>query len=364
MVVPSLPIEIVEHIIKQSLPPLRSTAFQKRYELLRTFALVDSRWRVVAQRELGKHVLLKKTRFEKIAVLNGFVPEYLKQATSVWVEAEDGKAAALRETAFRILKECRRVQELAVGWTTTESKFYWAAQDLRSLKGHGIDFLLEATIPSFSRLTYLELVEPLLASVNGVWSRFLNPTTLPSLRCLKLHRHIESDFVRGDPGQLNDLNDVFDPLLSLAAQLQVLAIHEVGEQDIINRFKTEDWKRFDELQYLAIGKGSNCLSTWSHTPDSIPPKLKTLVILDLGDGSDQDEVYQELQGVVAQWRGEIGRQLVIKRQAAVEKDDAGAVMGARESLLRSESAERRQIVVREVLANGSFDDWETFFDVW
>lgn len=45
-----------------------------------------------------------------------------------------------------------------------------------------------------------------------------------------------------------------------------------------------------------------------------------------------------------------------------DEDDDGTVARARKSRLRS--AEERGIVVNEVLANGSFGTWETFFDTW
>jgi len=150
-------------------------------------------------------------------------------------------------------------------------------------------------------------------------------------------------------------------LLSLAPQLEAFAIHEHDEQVVANRLSADDWKRFAQLQHLMIGKGSTCLTTWHNNSDSIPPQLESLTILDLGDHG-KAELYEELQGVIAGWKGRVKRSLSIKVKQAVEDDDAGVTAGARESLLRS--AEESGVVLTEVPANGSFKDWETFFDVW
>ncbi|ORY66639.1 hypothetical protein BCR35DRAFT_308500 [Leucosporidium creatinivorum] len=363
MVVPPLPVEIVEHIIKQSLPPLRFSTFNKRYRLLRKFSLVDSRWRVLAQRELGRHVLVKNGQSRSLADERAGFPEYLKHTKSFWGRSSiEDERHNVGMATYRLLKAHEGVEELCLSYIPTLDCLLLAAQHLRAFTGNCVDLELDSSIPPLPLLTYISLVDPLLARYTSAWSRLLNPTTLPSLRSLKLLRLDEVDFIHGADSSNEEINTIIQPLLSLAARLEVFAIFERDEQAVANRLTTEDWKRFVELQHLTIGRRSTALSTWINSPDSIPPRLKTLVILDLGDGGDRDEVYEELRGVVAKWRGEGRRQLVIKHKVAVEKVDAGAVTGARESLLRS--AKEREIVVREVLANGSFDDWQTFFDVW
>lgn len=91
------------------------------------------------------------------------------------------------------------------------------AADLRSFTSYCVDFDFSAPSSPFTLITKLYLSDPLLATLSCAWSRFFNPSTLPSLRSLKLLRFGERDFVlRGDEDEVTDLNDIFGPLLSLA----------------------------------------------------------------------------------------------------------------------------------------------------
>lgn len=53
---PSLPWELIHHIIKLSLPAIRCDTFAERYELLLNFTLVSKSWSSLAQAELWRHV--------------------------------------------------------------------------------------------------------------------------------------------------------------------------------------------------------------------------------------------------------------------------------------------------------------------
>ncbi|ORY88144.1 hypothetical protein BCR35DRAFT_32729 [Leucosporidium creatinivorum] len=54
----SLPLELIQHIIKLAPPPLHSRTFHERYLILRRLALVNSSWSRFAQLELSRHISL------------------------------------------------------------------------------------------------------------------------------------------------------------------------------------------------------------------------------------------------------------------------------------------------------------------
>ena len=57
--VPTLPIELVAQIIELNLPERRYHTFAERYATLRTFSLVNSLWKDLAQSLLYTHVLVE-----------------------------------------------------------------------------------------------------------------------------------------------------------------------------------------------------------------------------------------------------------------------------------------------------------------
>lgn len=57
-VLPTLPPEIIQHIIQLALPPLSITTYRERYDILLRFSLVDSTWHSFAETELYQHILL------------------------------------------------------------------------------------------------------------------------------------------------------------------------------------------------------------------------------------------------------------------------------------------------------------------
>lgn len=57
-VLPSLPPEITQHIIRLGLPRFSITTHRERYATLKCFALVNSTWSTLAQKELFRHVVL------------------------------------------------------------------------------------------------------------------------------------------------------------------------------------------------------------------------------------------------------------------------------------------------------------------
>lgn len=202
-------------------------------------------------------------------------------------------------------------------------------------------------------------IDPFLATSTSSWSHFINPTTLPSLHTVKLLRLVEMHFAGVLIDESTPTNDLTKALLSLAPQLEVLAIFEHVDSVIAQRLSAEDWRSFAELQDLTIMK----LSTFASTPSSIPSKLKRLVAI-VPDGTVEHEEYEELQRLIAGWEGGSGRTVILKREAEVDVDDYNpeAVERARQSKLRS--AEERGIDVNEVVVPGFVEDWQNFFNIW
>ena len=89
MPVPSLPVEIIEHVIKLSLPPLLFSTFKKRYSYLKRYSLVDSTWRELAQRELWREVLL--TRSSSSQVKRAISQVHPQSLHGVWLEDYHGR---------------------------------------------------------------------------------------------------------------------------------------------------------------------------------------------------------------------------------------------------------------------------------
>lgn len=55
---PTLPAELIEHIIRSSLPPLAFPTFRLRYDLLLSYSSVSRIWNEAAQAELYSHIWL------------------------------------------------------------------------------------------------------------------------------------------------------------------------------------------------------------------------------------------------------------------------------------------------------------------
>ncbi|ORY89115.1 hypothetical protein BCR35DRAFT_329569 [Leucosporidium creatinivorum] len=53
------PTEILHHIIRLAVPPLRFSTYKERYSVLKACALVSKRWCIVARQELGKHIYIE-----------------------------------------------------------------------------------------------------------------------------------------------------------------------------------------------------------------------------------------------------------------------------------------------------------------
>jgi len=129
MVVPPLPVEITEHIIKQSLPILRFSTFRERYRILRTFSLVDPTWRNLAQKELGKHVMLTKRQVRKLEDTDVQLPGFFQRSNSLWTAPFSQLQSADHDAICRILETYMNVAELFVGnRMVVGSCFYSAAQ--------------------------------------------------------------------------------------------------------------------------------------------------------------------------------------------------------------------------------------------
>lgn len=62
----SLPLELVHHIIKFSLPPLDSRTFHERYRTLRRLVLVNAAWARLARTELNRHISLSRAGYDTL----------------------------------------------------------------------------------------------------------------------------------------------------------------------------------------------------------------------------------------------------------------------------------------------------------
>ena len=99
MPIPSLPVEIIEQVIKSSLPPLIFSTFKKRYSLLKRYSLVVSTWRELAQRELWREVLVTEENSSQVQRAIGQVCH--EKVRGVWI-------GWIHETPGRVLLDLRK----------------------------------------------------------------------------------------------------------------------------------------------------------------------------------------------------------------------------------------------------------------
>ncbi|ORY88207.1 hypothetical protein BCR35DRAFT_324305 [Leucosporidium creatinivorum] len=302
MVVPPLPVEIVEHIIKQSLPPLRFDTFKERYELLKTFALVDSRWRVLAQRELGRHLVVDSRCLGKMETELSNDESFAGYARSLWGNLE-GPGDELT-TIVELILGRSQLHHLSLSFCA----FFG---DMGMIQGakfpsctlHYSDFHFATRALPLPHIEALYLVDPYFPNGAGDWLSLLNPTTFPSLRRLQLLRTSDVlgfSFERDSA----EHGGILHSLVAVAPQLTALSICEVDAPVLANAVSTQEWLLFSNLQHLTLSSASTQEdeTSWLQSLQHLPPKLESLTILVL-KSAKLEQLYQAIELAVRRWEG-------------------------------------------------------------
>ncbi|ORY88195.1 hypothetical protein BCR35DRAFT_351035 [Leucosporidium creatinivorum] len=367
MVVPPVPVEIVEHIIKQSLPPLRFETFKERYELLRTYSLVDSRWKELAQKELGRHVVVTNEGRERLKEAIHDSKTFARHAQSVWatahslVPSDKPKIVALVEQLLD-RAELRHVTLSCVN-LEEDLNLFDLGRSLRSCTLYYCDFTFHQTAPSMQHLSRMYLVDPYCYDGEGDWLSFLNPTSFPSLRRLQLLRtSAMSSFPQNDLDPRNP-SGITHSILALAPHLEALSICEANHPWIADSLSAQEWSLFSNLQHLTLSTSGYGADTngWFQTLERLPPKLETLtvLILDAVDFEELDELYGVIKVAI---RGLEEERWMLNIRILDENVDEGEEdeREAKSSLTRT--AAERGIKVEIGSSKVTYGDWETFFD--
>ncbi|ORY88181.1 hypothetical protein BCR35DRAFT_330057 [Leucosporidium creatinivorum] len=368
MVVPPLPVEIVEHIIKQSLPPLRFETFKERYELLRTYSLVDSRWRVLAQKELGRHLVVTNEGWERLKEAIHDSKSFGRQAQSVWATARylfPGEKPKILALVKEVLDRSE-LPHLTLSWTNLngDMELFEQGRSLRSCTLHYSDLTFHQTAPTIRHLKSLYLVDPYFYDGDGEWLSFLNPTSFPSLcrlQLLRTNRMGSFNEHRSDP---RNPSGITHSILALAPRLEALAICEAHQPSIANSLSAQEWPLFSELQHLTLNTigDPEKETSWLQTLEHLPPNLESLTILILNP-AELEVRYHDIEAALRGWEDERWRlyirildQKVDEGEDEVEDEEAEA----RTSLIRT--ATERGVKVEIGSSKATNDDWETFFD--
>ena len=114
---PSLPTEIIHRIIQLALPRVSFKSFRERYETLLDFALVDQRWRELAQRELLRHVLLRRDEQAGSFVRFASTEQHHASTKALWLEERKETWSRLRDdTVSSATKACPKLHSF---WLTS-----------------------------------------------------------------------------------------------------------------------------------------------------------------------------------------------------------------------------------------------------
>ncbi|ORY88072.1 hypothetical protein BCR35DRAFT_301985, partial [Leucosporidium creatinivorum] len=184
---PSLPLEIIHHIIELSLPPIRFETFSERYELLRTFSLLSKSWTSWAQTELGRHVCAdtrKGCRALERALKEPGQTTIARRAQSLRLSCVDDRWAPtdLRRLLWN-LPGCEEVWLWLRGFSNEASSLALAAPKLKRLYLNVAVLRATPAVPTFSSLAELYITEPF--DTNRTLA-FLDETSFPVLRSLGL----------------------------------------------------------------------------------------------------------------------------------------------------------------------------------
>lgn len=127
-----LPIELLREIIHLSLPKFHHSRYKERYHILLGFSSISSQWKIVAQGELMKHLIIKNVKTLNLLLnrLRGLRKEGIAIHTiSLYLE---GETKASTVGLITILNLCDRIQELYIVKnlfpTTLFATFNWSSK--------------------------------------------------------------------------------------------------------------------------------------------------------------------------------------------------------------------------------------------
>lgn len=137
IMIPSLPTELIENIIRLSLPPIRFSSYRERYNVLVAYSLVSSVWRSLAQEELGKHLVIGSTKGLKLVIQRLKLINKDGHKISPLSLHLEGRLIAPDVEVKEILELCSTIKELFVAGelfpTSLFTSFDWSSKcSLRS----------------------------------------------------------------------------------------------------------------------------------------------------------------------------------------------------------------------------------------
>ncbi|ORY76851.1 hypothetical protein BCR35DRAFT_305596 [Leucosporidium creatinivorum] len=300
---PKLPAELIEHIIRLSLPPLAFSTFRARYDLLLAYSTVSSVWHEAAQAELYSQIWLGDMETEDLLwQLIGMTKKgWTNRTRSLWCGYEvnlDDRRVYSAHFVDRALSYCPNVELVclsALGLTPFDFSAFDHIKELRcswiELYGTGPEHIVPRPPNPLPNLTRLALISPYLnGGLFGPWSNLLSPTTLPNLRHLALQLSEEEAF--------QDHNEEYDSLpnalLSLGPQLETLQFLAPGEGEIAEDIVAllPELTSLRSLRLCATESWCSILDLNLETP-KLPPSLETLT-LDPNGSVALVDVYDDL----------------------------------------------------------------------
>lgn len=137
----SLPAELVHHIIRLALPPLRFTTFEERYTVLVSCSLVSKEWKA-ARRELWRHICVES--WERLNRLRDSMESEEEvqelRRNPGWTESLRGTDGVLSSEVIELLAAFPRCAELWVSPRISQPPHLIVA-DLSSLPSRECDGL-------------------------------------------------------------------------------------------------------------------------------------------------------------------------------------------------------------------------------
>ncbi|ORY88078.1 hypothetical protein BCR35DRAFT_351211 [Leucosporidium creatinivorum] len=337
---PSLPLEIIYHIIKLSLPLVRFNTFRERYELLRTFSLVSKSWTSLAQAELWRHICVDSR--DALVALHAAIA------------GSEASLAATRRVGLSIrlsnVASCWTIRDLQtlLGKLQSVQEAWVCNRDLQGpsaavfgpsafashLKRLHLDVLVlkpKSTADVFPSLVELSISDPV--DVDAAVT-FLKHTTFPSLESLSFVYWPGLD----SSEELKPINEV---LRTLGPALKRFAF-TISADSSCNLVHL-DWDRFFSLRSLVFEVPP--ARDTSSILRKIPTKLETLR-LRAGEGADEPS---ELLDALLEWPPALSalKALMVFRLGAVEE----------ETLERS-CAQRGVSVAYQAAGQTYFNSWE------
>ncbi|KAL8287571.1 hypothetical protein RQP46_003429 [Phenoliferia psychrophenolica] len=195
VVVPALPLEVVESIIKHSLPAVAEDTFGERYLILRTYQSVNKAWAGLAQRELHRYVKLS-TPARAVAYLKrglyGRPDEVADAARMQFLQLGMYSNGHGVFPILELLIVCPRLTELhLINLQAVDAATLSVAVDLRTLHLHDTSFIFRDEyllyLPNLVSLSIADIECHDAKNRNLECSRLLHSLSLPQLTYVALH---------------------------------------------------------------------------------------------------------------------------------------------------------------------------------